>query len=149
MTIIAWLGFGGLPLWGILTIFIVHTFLDKRFFVEWWVKTIMTSTGNDSIWLKIVVDQVFHILVLMLVSFSSIKPRILNNERQRLIHKSLTLIYLITTGSSSSIVLSFFYLALLLYSHYHSPNPKTNIRKLTQTEVEKDHCQPMFPACPE
>ncbi len=68
VALIAWFSFGGLPLWGILTIFIVHTILDKRVFVEWWVKTIMTSTGNESVWLKIMVDQVFHILVLAVIS---------------------------------------------------------------------------------
>ncbi len=66
---IAWLSFGGLPLWGILTIFITHTLLDNRIFISWWVQSIMKLTGNDSVWLKIVVDQVFHILVLAIVSF--------------------------------------------------------------------------------
>ncbi|MHB8126729.1 MAG: DUF3307 domain-containing protein [Desulfitobacteriaceae bacterium] len=66
---IAWLSFGGLPLWGILTIFIVHTILDKRIFVEWWIQTIMMTKENDSVWLKIVVDQIFHILVLAVISY--------------------------------------------------------------------------------
>lgn len=62
--------FGGftLPLSAIGLIFVSHVILDKRVFVEWWVRTIMGSSGDASNWLLVVVDQVFHILILAAVA---------------------------------------------------------------------------------
>lgn len=64
--IVAWFGFGGLSIWGLLLVFGLHVFLDRRTFVAWWVRTVMTSTGKESCWLSIVVDQVFHLIVLVI-----------------------------------------------------------------------------------
>lgn len=66
---ISWIGFGGLSLLGIIIIFVSHILLDRRGFVRWWVTTIMRATGDESKWLKIVVDQVFHIIVLAIVLY--------------------------------------------------------------------------------
>lgn len=62
--IVAWIGFGGLSLWGLSLVFVAHVFLDRRTFVEWWVRTIMTSKGKESMWLGIIADQVFHLVIL-------------------------------------------------------------------------------------
>lgn len=45
-------------------VFVSHVFLDKRFFVVWWVRTIMGVKNPEGNWLVIMVDQVFHLLVL-------------------------------------------------------------------------------------
>lgn len=64
--IVAWIGFGGLSIWGILLVFGLHSFFDRRTFVVWWVRTIMTAKGKESGWLIIMADQVFHLLTLAL-----------------------------------------------------------------------------------
>lgn len=66
IAVVAWIGFGGLSIWGIALVLASHIFLDKRTFVAWWVKNIMTSKGKESAWLGIIVDQVFHLIVLAL-----------------------------------------------------------------------------------
>ena len=58
------LGFGGLSISQVLVLFLSHFFLDKRFFVEWWTKNI---TDSSETWISIVVDQTFHLLVLVLI----------------------------------------------------------------------------------
>jgi len=62
--VVAWLGFGGLSVWGILLVLASHIFLDRRTFVAWWVRTIMRSTGKEAGWLSIMADQVFHLIIL-------------------------------------------------------------------------------------
>ena len=53
---------GGLSAAGIALIFLAHIFLDRRIFIEFWAKKI---TGSDTIvWLKIMLDQTWHIIVL-------------------------------------------------------------------------------------
>ncbi|WP_102348178.1 DUF3307 domain-containing protein [Bacillus sp. Marseille-P3661] len=66
VAVVAWIGFGGLSVWGILLVFGLHVFFDRRTFVAWWVRTIMTSTGKESGWLSIIVDQTFHLITLWL-----------------------------------------------------------------------------------
>lgn len=69
IAIFAWIGFGGLSVLGIAIVFIAHLILDQRSFVSWWVKNVMKATGKEAGWLSIVVDQIFHILVLALVLY--------------------------------------------------------------------------------
>lgn len=57
---------GGLTLPGTALIFAGHVFIDKRIFVEYWATYVSRSSHNT--WLKIVQDQVWHILVLALVA---------------------------------------------------------------------------------
>ncbi|MHA6260080.1 DUF3307 domain-containing protein [Sporosarcina sp. CAU 1771] len=57
-----------LPIEVIVLLFVSHIVLDRRKFVVWWVERIMNSKGPESKWLKIVVDQVFHILILAIVA---------------------------------------------------------------------------------
>lgn len=64
IVIIAYFGFGGLSWIGILFVFITHVIIDKRTFVVWWAETIMGAKTKETAWLKIVVDQVFHIIIL-------------------------------------------------------------------------------------
>ncbi|PID05161.1 MULTISPECIES: DUF3307 domain-containing protein [unclassified Sporosarcina] len=48
-------------------IYISHAFLDKRFFVFWWVRTIMGVKNPEGNWLLIITDQIFHLLILGLI----------------------------------------------------------------------------------
>ena len=52
---------GGLPL-AVAFIFVSHLFLDKRKFAEFWVKNLNGSENSN--WLKIMIDQVWHLLAL-------------------------------------------------------------------------------------
>ena len=58
------------PLWviAVLLLFIgaTHVILDRRSFAQWWMQLIGISADRE--WLSIVVDQVFHLLVLALVA---------------------------------------------------------------------------------
>lgn len=64
VSIVAYIGFSGLSLYGILFIFICHVLLDRRTFVSWWAENIMGAKTKELEWLKIATDQVFHIIVL-------------------------------------------------------------------------------------
>jgi hypothetical protein len=56
----------GLSWWGIALIFLSHLILDQRKFIEFWAKRI---TGSANInWLKIMLDQSWHILILGLAT---------------------------------------------------------------------------------
>lgn len=59
----------GLSTWGIVIIFGSHFIVDKRTIAPWWVATVMQTTGKESGWLGLVVDQVFHVLILALVLY--------------------------------------------------------------------------------
>ena len=48
----------------IIILYASHVFLDKRFFVLWWVRTIMGVKKPEGNWLCIMADQVFHLLIL-------------------------------------------------------------------------------------
>lgn len=56
----------GLSWWGIGSIFISHVILDQRAFVDYWAAKINGNTDID--WLKITLDQAWHILILALVT---------------------------------------------------------------------------------
>lgn len=57
---------GGLSLPALAIIFIFHILLDNRVFVGLWVKHI--NGAEDILWLRIMVDQSWHILILALVT---------------------------------------------------------------------------------
>lgn len=57
---------GGLSLTAIAVIFISHVILDRRHFVQFWVKRVQMTTGPESRWLTIMADQIFHLLFLAL-----------------------------------------------------------------------------------
>lgn len=44
-----------------------HAVLDRRTFVRWWARTVGGITRAEDQWLIIVIDQVFHLLALVLV----------------------------------------------------------------------------------
>jgi hypothetical protein len=56
--------FDGLSLLSLALLFIGHVILDRRSFVVFWVKHIQMSSGFEKGWLSIVVDQIFHIILL-------------------------------------------------------------------------------------
>lgn len=64
VTVIAYLEVGWLPVGAIALLFLSHLFLDRRIFVVWWVKHIMRAEGKDAKWLSIMVDQIFHLIIL-------------------------------------------------------------------------------------
>jgi hypothetical protein len=57
---------GGLSWWGIGLIFISHLVLDQRKFIEFWAQKITGTINID--WLKIMLDQSWHILILALAT---------------------------------------------------------------------------------
>ena len=65
--VIAFFGFGGLTWWQLLTIFLAHILLDRRTFVAWWVRHVMSTDLAKNQWLGIMVDQVFHLTLLALI----------------------------------------------------------------------------------
>ncbi len=56
----------GVSVWGILIVFASHVVLDQRRFVNLWAR-IVTGTENSD-WLKIALDQSWHIVILGLVT---------------------------------------------------------------------------------
>ncbi|MTI81850.1 MAG: DUF3307 domain-containing protein [Firmicutes bacterium] len=59
------LPFGGIGLTAVTILFFSHVILDKRLLVEWWLENI--NRTPDVFWLQVVVDQTFHLLVLVLI----------------------------------------------------------------------------------
>ena len=59
-----------LPAWlmaaSLLFICVTHIVLDRRGFTEWWMRLVRISPDHE--WLPVVVDQVFHLLVLAIVA---------------------------------------------------------------------------------
>lgn len=55
---------GNIPIIMIAIVFSSHVILDRRTFVAWWSKTIMGVKNGKPVWLLIMVDQVFHVLIL-------------------------------------------------------------------------------------
>ncbi|GAB6275345.1 MAG: hypothetical protein STSR0004_22100 [Peptococcaceae bacterium] len=66
VTLLALLAGRLLPLSAIALIFFSHIFLDNRFFVEFWTKKVTRAENTE--WLKIMVDQTWHIVILALVT---------------------------------------------------------------------------------
>ena len=57
---------GGLTLSGVATVFLGHAVIDRKRFVNFWAKHI--SRSPDHAWLKIVQDQVWHVVTLALAT---------------------------------------------------------------------------------
>lgn len=57
---------GGLSWWGMGLIFICHVILDQRAFIDYWAAKVNGNTNID--WLKITLDQSWHILILALAT---------------------------------------------------------------------------------
>jgi len=58
----------GAPIGWLIALFTSHLFLDRRRPVVWWIKTVKRTseeTINKLFWMVIVIDQIFHILVLV------------------------------------------------------------------------------------
>ncbi|WKA53409.1 DUF3307 domain-containing protein [Planococcus shixiaomingii] len=55
---------GGLSLGGLGVVFIGHVILDRKTFVSFWVRHIQMAKGSEQVWLAIVADQIFHIILL-------------------------------------------------------------------------------------
>ncbi|TFE01832.1 DUF3307 domain-containing protein [Jeotgalibacillus sp. R-1-5s-1] len=64
VALISWIAFDGLSVIAILFIFITHVILDRQQFVKWWVKKVMQTPAGPDKWLTIVVDQIFHLIIL-------------------------------------------------------------------------------------
>ena len=64
IAIASFVAFEGLSWWAILFVFVTHVIVDRRTIVLWWVKNIMRTDPKQVGWLVIMVDQVFHIIVL-------------------------------------------------------------------------------------
>lgn len=58
---------GGLSVIAIVILFIAHVLFDKSNFVFLWLKYV--SRSPDNTWLKIVQDQVWHIVILAVLAF--------------------------------------------------------------------------------
>jgi NhaP-type Na+/H+ or K+/H+ antiporter len=56
----------GLSIWGILIVFVSHVLLDQRKFVYLWAEKVTGTENSD--WLKIALDQSWHIVILGLVT---------------------------------------------------------------------------------
>ncbi len=63
--IISYVAFGGLSLVGYLLLFSGHLILDRRTFVNLWSSKIMLS-NETPVWVTIVIDQSFHLILLAL-----------------------------------------------------------------------------------
>lgn len=55
---------GGLSIWAVMLIFITHLWIDRGSLVRWWARTIQGVARPEDAWLRIVTDQIFHIVVL-------------------------------------------------------------------------------------
>jgi len=52
------------------TLFASHIVLDKRTFVYWWCRTIKKIDDPTNVgWLTVEVDQTFHIIIILIISF--------------------------------------------------------------------------------
>ena len=65
--IIAFVSFGALAPWQLIIIMLAHVILDRRTFVAWWVQHIMRTNLSENRWLGIMVDQIFHVTILVLI----------------------------------------------------------------------------------
>lgn len=55
---------GGLSFAAVAIVFIGHIILDRKTFVLFWVERVQTAKGPEKVWLSIVADQIFHIILL-------------------------------------------------------------------------------------
>lgn len=63
----AWLDGVVLGLVALALLLVSHAWLDRRTFERWWARRIGGVTRAEDQWLVIVMDQVFHLLVLVVV----------------------------------------------------------------------------------
>ena len=60
----------GINWWWLLLVFWSHMFLDRRWPVIWWIEKVKRTspeTINNLFWLVIAVDQIMHILILVVI----------------------------------------------------------------------------------
>ena len=62
--LISYYAFGGLSLTGFILIFSGHIILDRRVVVNLWASKIMRMDDSDPVWIKVAIDQIFHIILL-------------------------------------------------------------------------------------
>lgn len=55
--------------WAYVLIFVSHAIIDRRSISSFWVISIMTTPESERGWLTIVVDQIFHLLILFIALF--------------------------------------------------------------------------------
>lgn len=55
---------GGLSLPALLIVFLGHIVLDRKTFVMFWVERVQMAKGPEKVWLSIMADQIFHIILL-------------------------------------------------------------------------------------
>jgi hypothetical protein len=55
--------------WGLLLVFVSHAIVDRRSITTFWVTKVMTAPESESGWLTIVIDQIFHLLILFIVLY--------------------------------------------------------------------------------
>ncbi|MDN3439179.1 DUF3307 domain-containing protein [Planococcus sp. APC 3900] len=67
-TVIALFGHfsGGLSFMAVAIVFIGHIILDRKTFVLFWVERVQMAKGPEKVWLSIMADQIFHIILLAL-----------------------------------------------------------------------------------
>lgn len=59
----------GFSPWGLALVFISHAIIDRRSLTTLWVTTVMNAPDSEKVWLTIVVDQIFHLLVLFAILY--------------------------------------------------------------------------------
>lgn len=57
---------GGFPWEAVLFVFLTHLLLDRRGFVGWWGRHVQTLAPPAQVWMPVVTDQAFHVVVLWL-----------------------------------------------------------------------------------
>jgi hypothetical protein len=68
IAIFGWLS-GGLSYWGLGIVYVGHIILDRRTFVDFWVRRIQMAGGPEKVWLGIVADQIFHIILIVVAVY--------------------------------------------------------------------------------
>ncbi|MDT3700037.1 MAG: DUF3307 domain-containing protein [Thermincola sp.] len=52
--------------WGLVLVFVSHAIIDRRVITAFWVKSVMSAPESERGWLTIVVDQIFHLIILFM-----------------------------------------------------------------------------------
>lgn len=63
------LTFHHLSAWGIVFIFVTHLIIDRQTVVRWWMNEVMRTNPTSAPWLMIVVDQIFHLIMLAIALY--------------------------------------------------------------------------------
>lgn len=69
ITMLDLLTFHQLSIGGILFIFISHYLIDWTSLAGWWMNTVLQTSPKSFPWLKIVIDQIFHFIVLAIALY--------------------------------------------------------------------------------